>query len=54
VALVRKAADEIAVTIVFKSFGVNKVNGLVVTYNKLINYFAGLITSARGPPVRLC
>jgi hypothetical protein len=54
--LVRKAADEIRITI-FNSFGVNKINELVVTGNRLTNNFAGLITSglgldvARGPPV---
>jgi hypothetical protein len=57
VALVRKAADEIRITIFFKSFAVRKINELAVTSNKLTNNFAGLITSglgpdvARGPPV---
>jgi hypothetical protein len=56
VALVLKAADEIRITICFKSFGVKKINELVATSNKLTNNFAGLITSglgldvARGPP----
>jgi hypothetical protein len=55
VALVRKAADE-TITIFFKSFGVIKINELVVISNKLTNNFAGLVTSgfgsdvARGPP----
>jgi hypothetical protein len=57
VALVQKAADEIRITISFKSFGVKKINELVVTSNKLTNNFASLVTNglgpdvARGPPV---
>jgi hypothetical protein len=58
VALVRKAADEIRITIFFNSFGVKKIDELV-TSNKLKNNFTGLVTSglrsdlARGPPVGL-
>jgi hypothetical protein len=37
VALVRKAADEIKITIFFKSLGVKKINELVVPTNKLKN-----------------
>jgi hypothetical protein len=57
VAFVRKAADEISIKIFLKSFGVQKINELVVTVNKLTNHFAGLVISglgpdvARGPPV---
>jgi hypothetical protein len=46
--LSRKAADEISITISFKSFGVKKTNGIVVTCNKLTNNFAGLLTSGLG------
>jgi hypothetical protein len=49
VALVRKAADEIRITIFLKSFGVWKINELVVTSNKLTNNFDGLVTSGLGP-----
>jgi hypothetical protein len=58
-ALVRKAADEIRITVFFKSFGVKKINELVVTSNQLTNNFADLVTSclgqdvACGPPVVL-
>jgi hypothetical protein len=58
VALVRKAADEIRITISFSNFSeIKKINELVVTSNKLTNNFAGQLTSgllsdvARGPPV---
>jgi hypothetical protein len=57
VAPVRKAADEIRITIFSKSFGVKKINELVITSNKFTNNFSGLVTSclgpdmARGPPV---
>jgi hypothetical protein len=57
VALVRKAADEIRITIFFKSFGAKKIKELIVLSNKLPNNFAGLIANglvpdvARGPPV---
>jgi hypothetical protein len=56
VVLVRKAADEIRITI-FLSFGGKKINKLVVTVNKLTNNFADLVTRGlgqdvtRGPPV---
>jgi hypothetical protein len=56
-ALVRKTTDEVRITNFFKSFGVEKINELVVTSYKLTNNFAGLITNglgpdvARGPPV---
>jgi hypothetical protein len=45
---VRKAADEIRIAIVCNSFGVKKINELVVTNSKLTNNFAGLITSGLG------
>jgi hypothetical protein len=51
VALVCKAADEIRITILFKSFGFKKINELVVTSNKLTNNFAGLVKSGLGPGV---
>jgi hypothetical protein len=57
VALVRKAADKIIIAIFFKSFGIKKINELVVTCNKLTNNFVGLFASglrpdvARGGPV---
>jgi hypothetical protein len=51
VTLVRKAADEIRITIFFESFGVKKINELVVTSNKLTNNFAVLVTSVLGPRV---
>jgi hypothetical protein len=57
VALVRKAANDIRITIFFKPFGARKISKLVVTSNKLTNNFAGPVTSglgpdvARGPPV---
>jgi hypothetical protein len=47
--LVRKAADEIKITIYFlKSFGVNKINEFVVTSNKLTNNFAGWLQVVSG------
>jgi hypothetical protein len=51
VTLVHKAADEIRITIFFKSFGIKKTNELVVTSNKLTNKFAGLVISGLGPDV---
>jgi hypothetical protein len=51
VALVRKAAYEVRITIFFKSFGVRKINELVVIGKKLTNNFACLITSGLGPDV---
>jgi hypothetical protein len=57
VALVCTAADGIKITIFFKSFGVKKINELVVTSNKLTNNVAGLVSGglgldvARGPSV---
>jgi hypothetical protein len=51
VELVRKAADEIRITILLKSFGVKKINKLVVTGNRLTYDFAGLVTSGLGPDV---
>jgi hypothetical protein len=48
---VREEADEIRSLIFYKSFGINKVNELVVTSNKLTNNFAGLVTSGLGPNV---
>jgi hypothetical protein len=54
VALVRKVADKIRITIFFSN---SSTNELVVTSNKLTNNFAGLVTSdlapdeTRGPPV---
>jgi hypothetical protein len=50
-ALVRKAADEIRITILFKTLGVKKVNLLVVTGKKLTNNFVDLVTSGLGPDV---
>jgi hypothetical protein len=50
VALVRIAADEIRLNI-FTSFGVKKINKLVVTRNKLTNNFVGLVTSGLEPNV---
>jgi hypothetical protein len=50
VALVRKAADEIRITIFFTSFGAEKINELVAS-NKLTNNFAALVTSGQGPDV---
>jgi hypothetical protein len=55
--LTRKAADEIRLTIFFKSFRVKKINELVTTRKKLTNNFEGLITGGlepvaiRGPTV---
>jgi hypothetical protein len=49
VALVRKAADEIRITICFISFGAKKINELVATSKKLTNNFVGLVTSGLGP-----
>jgi hypothetical protein len=61
VALVRKAADEIKITIfVFKFLGLKKIYALVAITNKITNNFTGLFTSrlgpdlARGPPVVPC
>jgi hypothetical protein len=52
VALVRKASDEIRITIFFfKSCGVKKINELVVITNKLTNNFAGQVTSGLGSDV---
>jgi hypothetical protein len=57
VSLVRKVADEIRITIFFKSFGVKKINELVVTNKKVTDNYVGLVTSglgqdvAYGPPV---
>jgi hypothetical protein len=50
-ALIRKAADEIRITISFKSFGMKEINELVVTSKKLTNNRAGLFTSGLGPDV---
>jgi hypothetical protein len=45
VGLVHKAADEIRITISFKSFEVKKINKLIVTSNKLTkNEHLGSIT----------
>jgi hypothetical protein len=58
VALARKSADEIRITMFFfTSFGIKKINEPAVTSNKLTNNFAGLVASglgtdvARGQPV---
>jgi hypothetical protein len=51
VTLVRKAADEIESRFFSKSFGVRKINELVLTSNKLTNNFADLVTSGPGPGV---
>jgi hypothetical protein len=51
VALVRKTADEIRITVSFKSFRVKKMNELIVTSNKLTNNFVGLLTSSLRPDV---
>jgi hypothetical protein len=48
VALVRKAADKIRITMFFKPFRVRKIYELVVT-NKLTNNFTGLVTSGLRP-----
>jgi hypothetical protein len=53
VALVRKAANEIRISIFFKLLGEMKINELVVTSNKLTNNFAGLVTSGLRPDVAL-
>jgi hypothetical protein len=58
-ALVCKAADETRITIsfFFKSFGINKINELTVSSNKLIFIVVGWSTRsfvpgvARGPPI---
>jgi hypothetical protein len=50
VALVRKAADEIGITI-FLVLGENKINELAITSNKITNNFTGLVTSGLGPDV---
>jgi hypothetical protein len=47
--LVRKAADKTRNTLVFKFFGVRKINEPVVTSNKLTNNLAGLVISGLGP-----
>jgi hypothetical protein len=48
VTFVRKAADAIRITF-FKSFGVNKVNELIVRGNKLTRIFTGVVPDdARG------
>jgi hypothetical protein len=52
-ALVRKAANEIRITIVCNSFGVKKINELVLSSNKLTNNFTSLVTSGLGPDVAL-
>jgi hypothetical protein len=60
VALIGNAKDEIRIIIFFKSFGVKKINQLVVTGNKLTNNFVHFITSSHGldvacePPVGPC
>jgi hypothetical protein len=57
VALARKAADKIKITISFRSVGIKKINEHVVNSNKLKYNLAGLVASclgrgvARGPPV---
>jgi hypothetical protein len=51
VELVRKATEEVKITIFLKSFGVKKINELVVTSNKLTNNFVGLVASGLGPDV---
>jgi hypothetical protein len=51
VALLRNAADDIRITIFFKSFGEMKINELIVTNNKLRNHFAILVRSGLGPNV---
>jgi hypothetical protein len=54
VTLVREAADEIRITILFlKSFGAKKINELVVTGDKLTNNFTDLVTNGVGPDVSL-
>jgi hypothetical protein len=50
VAIVRKAADEIRITIFFKSIGVKKIDELIVSGNKLTNNFEGPITRVRYDP----
>jgi hypothetical protein len=35
----------------FRSFGVKKINELIISKNKFINTFAGLVTSGLGPHV---
>jgi hypothetical protein len=58
VALVRKAADQIIIDVLFKTFGIKKINKLLITGDKLTNNFADLVTSclepdvAFGPPAR--
>jgi hypothetical protein len=52
VALVRKAADEIRITIFFfKSFGTKKIHEFLGTSNKLTNNVASLVSSGFGPDV---
>jgi hypothetical protein len=55
VELVLKTADEIrTIFFFFKSFGVKRINDLVVTGQKSINNFAGLVTSGPRSPVVPC
>jgi hypothetical protein len=42
-----KAADEIRIAIIFKSFRAKKINGLVVTSKTLANNLVDLVTSGR-------
>jgi hypothetical protein len=49
--LVRKAADEIKISIFFQSFEIKKVDELVTASYKLANNFAGLVTSVFGSEV---
>jgi hypothetical protein len=50
VAYARKAGDEIKSRFL-KSFGINKINKLVITHNKLTNNFAGPVTGGLGSNV---
>lgn len=50
-ALVRTAADEVRIAILFRSLAASKINELVVTTKNLTNYLASLVTSGRGSNV---
>jgi hypothetical protein len=48
VGLVRKSADEIRVTMYFRSVGVKEINELVLASNKLSNTFADVYKCSRA------
>lgn len=47
--LLKVAEEKTRITILFKFFGVNKINELTIISNKLTNTFTGLVTSCLEP-----